>query len=381
MKNVLWVFAGLVATTAASAQSSLTLSGRIDAGFRNHTQTTNDVRTGVGNVGLEQNSNGLSGSRWILRGNEDLGDGWRALFHLEQGFFIDTGAYAHTPPAAFGRAAYVGLGNSYGTVTLGFQYTMLDYLLGFHDAQSVSTNSAMFYAYNGGAVCANGATTDGGGAGVCAGRIANSMIYGTPIVNGLRAWVMYAPGEDKNSTIGKRASDYWGSFIHYDSGQAAAGIGWQRLRTSDVTQPSGFRSTTTWAVSGSHSLSFGRLFAGLEKGTISTSSASDVGWSLGLTAPVGPLNMAIGYSFERTTDAAGARGGNRAFAGQLSYPLSRRTQLYGYFLSGKSDVTAGNMANAVTATGLPAGVLTALTGFAVGTVKNHWLGVGIRHDF
>jgi general bacterial porin, GBP family len=116
--------------TAASAQSSVTLYGIIDAGF---TYVNNVQNTGPGpdrqvsNFGMS--SGNLQGSRWGLRGQEDLGGGMKAIFALENGFDITNGR-AGQDGRQFGRQAYVGLtSNGFGTVTLGRQYdSVVDYL-------------------------------------------------------------------------------------------------------------------------------------------------------------------------------------------------------------------------------------------------------------
>jgi len=71
----------------------------------------------------------VNGSRWGLRGSEDLGGGLKAIFTLENGFNIDTGKFGQNG-AEFGRQAFVGLSsNQYGAVTLGRQYdSVVDYL-------------------------------------------------------------------------------------------------------------------------------------------------------------------------------------------------------------------------------------------------------------
>lgn len=64
-----------------------------------------------------------SGSRFGLKGQEDLGGGTKAIFQFESGFNIDTGALQYTN-LEFGRQALVGLTNpTYGTLTAGRQYT------------------------------------------------------------------------------------------------------------------------------------------------------------------------------------------------------------------------------------------------------------------
>ncbi len=63
----------------------------------------------------------VMGSRWGMRGVEDLGGGLSTIFRLESGYNPNTGKAAQGG-AAFGRQAYVGLSSvNYGAVTLGRQ--------------------------------------------------------------------------------------------------------------------------------------------------------------------------------------------------------------------------------------------------------------------
>ena len=107
---------------AAHAQNSVTLYGLIDAGI---TYTNNQS----GSKNVQATSGQVNGSRWGLRGSEDLGGGLKAIFTLENGFNIDTGKFGQNG-AEFGRQAFVGLSsNQYGAVTLGRQYdSVVDYL-------------------------------------------------------------------------------------------------------------------------------------------------------------------------------------------------------------------------------------------------------------
>ena len=123
MKKTLMVAAlsGLFAT-AAQAQSSVTLYGLIDAGL---TYTNNQN----GSHNFKMTSGAVNGSRWGLRGAEDLGGGLKAIFVLENGFNIGNGQLGQNS-REFGRQAFVGLSsNQYGAVTLGRQYdSMVDYV-------------------------------------------------------------------------------------------------------------------------------------------------------------------------------------------------------------------------------------------------------------
>ncbi|WP_250436995.1 porin [Caballeronia sp. ATUFL_F2_KS9A] len=108
--------------TSAHAQSSVTLFGVLDEGF--------DYTSNVGgNRVYELTSGYASGSRWGLRGVEDLGGGTKAVFQLESGINLSNGA-AGQGGRMFGRQAYVGVtDNRFGSVTLGRQYdSVVDYL-------------------------------------------------------------------------------------------------------------------------------------------------------------------------------------------------------------------------------------------------------------
>jgi predicted porin len=118
---VLGAFAG-----AASAQSSVTLYGKVDLG----------VRKAAGSTDKEIAD--AHGSRLGVRGVEDLGGGLRAMFGFEHRFSPDTGvsngtstgvvtAPATSAPNGGGvfwqGYSTVGLGGAFGTVNLGRQYT------------------------------------------------------------------------------------------------------------------------------------------------------------------------------------------------------------------------------------------------------------------
>jgi GBP family porin len=123
MKKTLMVAAltGVFAT-AAHAQSSVTLYGLIDAGI---TYTNNQG----GHSNWQETSGSVNGSRWGLRGSEDLGGGLKAIFTLENGFGINNGTLKQNS-REFGRQAFVGLASDqFGSVTLGRQYdSMVDYV-------------------------------------------------------------------------------------------------------------------------------------------------------------------------------------------------------------------------------------------------------------
>jgi predicted porin len=129
----------------ANAQSSVTLYGIVDEGFEAVSNSTASGSSSGARLYRLDGTAGLKGSRWGLRGNEELGGGTQAIFLLENGFDPSSGRLAQGG-TEFGRQAFVGLnGDRYGTVTFGRQYdSVVEYLgrLGFSDSNVGTTHSA-----------------------------------------------------------------------------------------------------------------------------------------------------------------------------------------------------------------------------------------------
>ncbi|EJO55506.1 porin [Burkholderia multivorans] len=122
------IFAAALAAFAAPAfaQDSVTLYGVIDEGFN---YTNNASVNGAGKADYQLASGYAQGSRWGLKGSEDLGGGLKAIFTLESGFDVNNGRLGQGS-RMFGRQAFVGLGAPrFGTLTFGRQYdSVVDYL-------------------------------------------------------------------------------------------------------------------------------------------------------------------------------------------------------------------------------------------------------------
>ncbi|MDM9561334.1 porin [Bordetella petrii] len=105
---------------AAQAETSVTLYGVIDTGI-GYNKIKGDGYDGS-RIGM---INGIqAGSRWGLRGTEDLGDGLRAVFTLESGFDSGNGSRAQGD-RLFGRQATIGLASdSWGILEFGRQTNM-----------------------------------------------------------------------------------------------------------------------------------------------------------------------------------------------------------------------------------------------------------------
>lgn len=93
MKSRLLVMTCLAAaTTASEAQSKVELYGIVDAGVTRV--------SGLKGGAVTQLASGvMEGSRIGVRGQEDLGDGYRAIFTLENRLEVDTGGISNRPPS------------------------------------------------------------------------------------------------------------------------------------------------------------------------------------------------------------------------------------------------------------------------------------------
>ncbi|WP_277184546.1 porin [Caballeronia sp. BR00000012568055] len=122
-KSALVAALAFAAAAPAFAQSSVTLYGIVDDSIVYQSSQTSLGSTSGGRSNVKTASGIWAGSRFGLKGAEDLGGGTKAIFQLESGSNINNGAQQYTN-AMFGRQAWVGLTNGqFGTLTLGRQYT------------------------------------------------------------------------------------------------------------------------------------------------------------------------------------------------------------------------------------------------------------------
>ena len=113
IRSAVALFGGLCAS-APMAQSSVTVYGIVDSGL---VYTTNINAAGDSITKMPSLTSSFP-SRLGFRGVEDLGGGLQAVFVLENGFGVDTGAQGQGG-RLFGRQANVGLKGAFGTITLG----------------------------------------------------------------------------------------------------------------------------------------------------------------------------------------------------------------------------------------------------------------------
>ena len=176
---------GLV-SGVASAQSSVTLYGVVDVALERVKGATSLTRVTSGQQ---------QGSRWGLRGTEDLGGGMKATFLLESGFNADVGTLGQGG-RLFGRQGYVGLGGGWGTVRLGRQYTPMDDIAGIIGTKVYDVVSVV-------PIIGNGDYN----------RVDNAITYVSPTISNTVFQLQYSLGDERVSTnpsadFGKQVSGH-----------------------------------------------------------------------------------------------------------------------------------------------------------------------------
>jgi predicted porin len=372
---------GLLSSATVMAQSTVTLYGIVDAGYNRVSGlkqgTVNTIASGI-----------MEGSRFGLRGTEDLGGGYKAIFVLENRFETDTGALSNRPNSgtqvpdrvnetvlttleargipratplapgvtlanavgnlstglagsAFGvnvgtdgnrlfdRQAYVGVITPVGAVTLGRQYTPGYLVSANFDASQTQSSLAA------GQVASLPAAFDI--------RLSNTIQYAIQ-TSGVTATLMYGAGEVAgNSSAGR----FMGGMVQYKSELFGAGVGYNTKKNER-----GEKSLTNAVVGANVNVGPGAIY-----GLVATIKDENPSGLTPLFAgnPVGALTPAvqsaynvafrqdarlyhIGYrmtlgahtivtAFNRLDDRRAVNADTDSYGVTYSYALSKRTDL------------------------------------------------------
>ncbi|MFM0013426.1 porin [Paraburkholderia sediminicola] len=196
---------------AAHAQSSVTLYGFVDAGLVY-------VNNQSGHSNVQMVNGPTNGSRWGLRGSENLGGGLKAIFTLENGFDTSNGKLLQGG-REFGRQAFVGLSSdTWGAVTLGRQYDPMTELIGAIAATSMwawlGTHPGDFDNLN------------------STFRVNNALKYQSPKFHGLQAGGMFAPGGVAGNFASGRV---YALGLKYVNGPLSAALAYDNINNPSVS--------------------------------------------------------------------------------------------------------------------------------------------------
>ncbi|KML48122.1 porin [Burkholderia cepacia] len=372
----------LGAAGAAHAQSSVTLYGVIDTSIA-YVHGNN----GQGINSWQMLSGNLQGSRFGLKGAEDLGGGLKAIFQLENGFDPGTG-HLNQGGRMFGRQAFVGLeSKQYGTLTLGRQYDPVVDLV-----QAVTADNYF------GSTFATPGDVDNNDNSL---RVSNAIKYTSPVFAGLQVEGMYALG----GVAGKTGSGQtWSVAAAYNNGPVGVAAGY--FYANNPTPSAGVRNN--WTSTTSDNIVDGPINAGyvsaksiaiaqvagqyvigpvtLGLGYSNSQYKPDASSGFGSTEKYNtgrafvtyqvtpPLLLGLGYSYTKASGNTDAKYHQVSLGGD--YSLSKRTDVY---LVGAYQHASGTQLNADGTTSAAQASIGSY-GFA-GTKSQEMVALGLRHKF
>ena len=338
---------GALLTSAASAQSSVTLYGIVDASINYQTPGDNvndgDSVWKLSGDGSHQNT---SGSRWGFRLIEDLGGGLTAAAVLEGGFNSDTGTSAQGG-RLFGRQSWVGIKSAMlGEIRLGRQQTMSYEMMGIIDPGSNASattirESIVIQRAGFGVDGEAGTATDSYQMfSVYGDRRDNAVHYYTPTFGGVQGTLFVAAGEGAIPRTN-------GGKLTYMSGPLQLGVSYEQAENVDGDSEGG----KSLIVGGSYDFGVAKLHAGYNRikdyGFVNAVSNgfslspivddSDA-YTIGATIPLGAFTILANYT-TATFDLrdGGDRDLNKA-AVVAQYKLSKRTLAYASYERKNGDL-------------------------------------------
>lgn len=357
MKKTLVALAAMTAMCGASA-TSLTLYGVVDTGLAYNSIDWDGYKglEGQGGDSFGMQSGQRSGSRWGMKGVEDLGNGLQVGFVLENGFSSDTGAVSDKDHF-FNRESSLYLEGNFGKFGMGRLSTFAN--------DAGSTGIGGYFSSFG---------TGLGDVGVQnymqayrPTRMDNVVYYKSPNFAGAEVWVMYGMGS--NDSENESGSDrYYAAAVTYNNGglslYGAVDVlnkqTWDNANDSPVPGHGKDQITITAAVN--YDCGYAKSYLGVHwfdnAKAVGSSDAGDASWSrlgndlvddyrygdatgwsvmAGVDVPVGggTVKTSIGY-LDASSDAyspAAKKEFDKDFsrfmaAAGYEYYLSKRTTLY-----------------------------------------------------
>ncbi|CAJ0790342.1 Outer membrane porin protein [Ralstonia condita] len=361
---------------AAWAQSGVTLYGVVDTNLEYATNLQGPTPGSSGNR-IAMQSGGLSGSRWGMRGVEDLGGGLSALFVLESGFASDTGQ-SQQSGRLFGRQAFVGLkSGTLGQLTLGRQYTTLFQLLANFEPMAYSTQYEPAAVQTGVNFRSDNTAMYTGTFGPVTAQAHWSFGTGAPSASPTGGGNGEVPGQ------ARRDSGY-GAGVAYSAGPLGATLAYDQYNPSTPLGGGAFSSGTVRkaAVAGSYLIGdtvkvMGGYRWGQNKNAVGSVALRDDYYWAGVNYQASSAVMlSLEYSYQKITtinSAPSTQANPWQVAFIADYSLSKRTDLY---------LTTAYARNAGLALD-QAGVDLNATGYSLASGKTSMVGaaLGIRHKF
>jgi len=298
-----------------------------------------------------------------FRGVEDLGNGLKAGFDLQQRLNPDSGEFYSAGGSARDNILFVQGG--FGTVAMGRMTTPQDKLLGAVDPFA-SANNFVGYGetYTRGAqLLTRGATT----------RLSNSVAYVSPTFSGLTVTGVYswnATGDESWNNEAQTATGYDAEAFAispvYKNGPLTVGFNYHQIKLNSVNAAIDGTKEKVWDLAAAYDFNVVKVGAayGQDKVEYSGGGSDKVKqWFVGATVPVSAAGAVMASYGETEMDNAAEVEADRWALG-YTHALSKRTTAYALY--GSLDL------------GDNAAVL-GITGFKGAYERG--VGVGLQHRF
>ncbi len=304
MKKTCLSLAVLAACGAASAQSSVTLYGVADAAVERVKGSTSTVRVTSGQQ---------QGSRWGLRGTEDLGGGMSANFVMEAGINLDAGT-AGQGGRAFGRQVFVGLNGGFGGLRLGRQYSPMDDVASIAGTKVYDIMSVV-------PIIGNGDYN----------RVDNAITYLSPKWGGLTFQVQHSLGAERaTSDASKNFQKQTSAHAMYANGPLTIGLGLQSVADNDGAV-AGDQEVDAVLLAGSYAFGDFKVTAYYDTEDRGNTKMKLLGLGGGYTFGANVVSVAIAKARNVSGVAANADDDATLLTLQGLHNLSKRTAVYAHY--------------------------------------------------
>jgi predicted porin len=374
MKKTLVAVAALAVVGAASAQSSVTLSGIIKGGLAS-TKYTNGAAGNGSNTSLADGS-----SRFIIGGREDLGGGLAGVFQIDTRFRVDDNGGAPTSsPLATGNT-FVGLAGGFGSIRIGKLDT--HYCTGSDEhgvratALGASSCGILGYVQTNAQSIAN------------ASRSTNVVRYDLPstMMAGLTGGITYSTNFAGNDGAIGAAGDgkAWSANLGWASGPFKLAFSYWNAKAEDRTITVARNDQKAWTLAGGWNFGLGTVGLTYDVSAYDKAAAASGtfvenkrrAWSVPVTFGVGAGTILATYTRAQDVKAGGvtvANSGATLWSIGYDHAFSKRTSVGVSYAVMNNEAAAAYQLYTTSA-------LQSLTAATAGQDQKQ-LYVGIRHTF
>jgi len=387
-KLIALAVAGL-ASTAAFAQTNVQIYGSLDYGYSYRFDARNALPGGSTsgyNSASQFNGGQSAGNRLGFKGTEDLGNGLKAVFLMEQGFNLeanDNNSTASSNSFTYTRQAYMGLSGNFGTVIGGRLYTPHYTFVSSLDPFAAGTVGRYNNVFGGGA--GDTSSLGGGNSLIDPVRVSNAIAYVSPSFGGFTVTGAFSNNAFANDSTSNNAQNntVYALLGQYANGPINAGLGYHYIATGTVAPANGINDVQNFVLGGSYDFKVVKVSAVIDWNEIdyqaaNTSNGRITNYMLGATAPIGG-KWEVQGSYIFSDGNRQALGDAQQVALGAKYNLSKRTNFYTAY----SYIDNSNNRNAAVGDAVNTGYAVApgTLGTAPGIAWQQGFQVGVRHQF